>query len=120
MHLNSEQPDAIVNIPKYNIFRRDRNWSGNDMRNRGGVAVYIHNNIRVVEVHRASDYEVICITICLPLGHHFLVCSVYNPPKGNYTEENIMNYIVNFADNVLDNLPGTVVVCGGDLNKLND
>ena len=105
MHLNSEQPDAIVNIPKYNIFRRDRNWSGNDMRNRGGVAVYIHNNIRVVEVHRASDYEVICITICLPLGHHFLVCSVYNPPKGNYTEENIMNYIVNFADNVLDNLP---------------
>ena len=30
-----------------------------------------------------------------------------------------MNYIVNFVDNVLDNLPRTYVVCGGDLNKLN-
>ena len=118
-HLNSEPPDAIVNIPEYNIFRRDRNWSGNDMRNGGGVAVYIRNNIMVVKVHIASDYEVIRTTICLPSGHHLLACGVYNPPKHNYTEEKIMSYIVNFADNVLDNLPGTVVVCGGDLNKLN-
>ncbi|XP_028414902.1 uncharacterized protein LOC114537989 [Dendronephthya gigantea] len=118
-HLKPEQPDAIVNIPDYSIYRRDRNWSGNDMRNKGGVAIYIRNNITVVDVHTATDYEVICITIRLPLGQHMLICGVYHPPKYNYPEGDIMNYIVNFADNVLDNLPGTVIVCGGDLNKLN-
>ena len=81
--------------------------------------VYIRNNLRVVYVHRASDYEVIRIAICLPSGHHLLECGVYNPSKPNFTEANIMNYIVNFVANVLDNFPGTVAVCGGDLNKLN-
>ena len=30
-----------------------------------------------------------------------------------------MNYIVNFVANRLDDLLGTVVVCGGDINQLN-
>ena len=81
--------------------------------------VYIRNNLSVVDVHRASDYEVIGITICLPSGHHLLVCGAYNPSEHNYTEENIMNYIVNFVHNVLDNLPRIYVVFSGDLNKLN-
>ena len=37
MHLKSEMPDAIVNIPGYSIFRRDRNWSGMDKRSKGGL-----------------------------------------------------------------------------------
>ena len=101
-HLKPEQPDAIVNIADYTIFRRDRNWSGNDIRNKGGVTIYIRNNITVVDVHRASNYEVICITLRLPSGHHLLVCGVYHPPKHGYLECDLMNYIVNFVDNRLD------------------
>ena len=37
-HLKPEMPDAIVNIPGYSIFRRDRNWSGLDKRSKGGIA----------------------------------------------------------------------------------
>ena len=38
-HLKPEMPDAIVNIPGYSIFRRDRNWSGLDKRSKGGIAI---------------------------------------------------------------------------------
>jgi hypothetical protein len=89
------------------------------MRNKGGVEIYICNNITVVDIHRASNYEVICITLRLPSGHHLFVCSVYHLTEHGYLECDLMNYIVNFVDNRLDNLPGTVVVCGGDINQLN-
>ena len=51
-HLKPEKPDAVVNIPNYNIFRRDRNWSGHDIRKKGRVAVFLRNNISVVGVFR--------------------------------------------------------------------
>lgn len=38
--LKPAPPDAIVNIANYCVFRRDRNWSGKDMRNKDGVAIY--------------------------------------------------------------------------------
>ena len=30
-----------------------------------------------------------------------------------------MNYLLSFVDQTMDSHPGTVVVCGGDLNQLN-
>ena len=41
----------MVNIADFNIARRDRNWSGLDMKNKGGVAVYVKKNLTVVGVH---------------------------------------------------------------------
>ena len=46
-HLKPNVPYAVVGISKYSIYRRDRNWSGHDMRNKGGVAIYVSNNIKV-------------------------------------------------------------------------
>lgn len=31
-HLKHDMPDAVVNIPNYTIFRRDRNWGGKDTK----------------------------------------------------------------------------------------
>ena len=31
-HLSTDLPDSIVNIPEYNLFRRDRGWLGRDKR----------------------------------------------------------------------------------------
>ena len=118
-HLKPTQPDAMVNIANSSIFRRDRNWSGRDMRNNGGVAIYIPNNLTVVNVYRSTLYEVICINLRLPSGHRFLVCGMYYPPRHNYAEEDLMSSRTNIVDNELDEHPQTVVVCGGDLNKLN-
>ena len=64
-------------------------------------------------------YEVICINLRLPSGHRFLVCGMYYPPRHNYAEEDLMSSRTNIVDNELDEHPQTVVVCGGDLNKLN-
>lgn len=118
-HLKPAQPDAVVNIADYAVFRRDRNWLGKDMRNKGGVAIYIRKTLTVLDVYRSTDYEVICVTLLLPTGNRFLVCGVYNPPKHIHNEGDLMNHLLSFVDQTMDSHPGTVVVCGGDLNQLN-
>ena len=40
------------------------------------------------------------------MGHHFLVCGIYFPPKHNYAEEDLMGFISNY--NELDEHPETV------------
>ena len=35
----NDVPDTVVNILGYKIYRRDRNWSGRDLRNKGGIAI---------------------------------------------------------------------------------
>ena len=117
-HLKLDQPDALVNIADFNIYRRDRNCSGLDMRNKGGVAVYVKKNLSVVDGYLSRLYEVICITLCLPTGHRFSVCGIYHPPKHSYTENDLMNYLIDYTDNVLDAHPQTVIVLGGDFNQL--
>ena len=72
-HLKVDQPDVAVNIADFNIYRRDRNWLGLDMRNKGSVAVYVKKNLSVVAVYLSRLHEVICITLCLPTGHRFFV-----------------------------------------------
>ena len=72
------------------------------MRNKGGVAVYVKKNVSVVDVYLSRLYEVICITLCLPAGHRFLVCEISHPPKHSYAENDLMNYLNDYTDNVLD------------------
>lgn len=117
-HLKLDQPDAVVNIAGINIYRRDRNWSGLDMRNQGGVAVYVKKNLSVVDVCLSRIYKVIHITLCLPTGHRFLVCGIYHPPKHRYAENDLMNYLIDYTDNVLEAHPQTVIVLSGDLNQM--
>ena len=80
-HLKLDQPDAVVNIADFNIYRGDRNWSGLDMRNKGGVAVYVKKNLSVVDVYLSRLYEVICITLCLPTGIDFLCAEFITRPN---------------------------------------
>ena len=111
-HLKPDMPDSIVAIKDYVLFRRDRNWMSRDMRNKGGVAIYLRHNIKVLEIYRSSLYELICLTLLLPSGHHMLVCGLYHPPKNNYQACDLMNYLVGYVDYVLNKHPDTVVVCG--------
>ena len=90
-HLKPAQPDAKVNIANCSIFN----------------------------VYRSTLYEVICINLRLLTGHQFLMCGMYHLPKRKYAEVDSMSHITNIVDNKLDEHPQTVVVCGGDLNKLN-
>ena len=50
-HLSTNMPDAVVNIPNYNVFRRDRGWADLDKRKKGGVAVYVRDSLKVLDVY---------------------------------------------------------------------
>ena len=76
-------------IPNYLIVRRDRKWTGNDKRSKGGVVICVRNNLCVVDVYRSDQYKMICVTILLPSGHRMLISGLYNPPKHNYQECNL-------------------------------
>ena len=111
-------PDSIVNIQNYILFRRNRGWSDLDRRKNGGVAIYVRENLKVLDIYRSRLYELICLTLLLPSGHHLLICGLYNPPKHTYKDADLMNYLIDFVDCVLEKNPNTVVLCGGDLNQL--
>ena len=49
-HLKTNIPNSAVDIHNYNIYRRDRNWSGMDMRAKGGIAIYVRKNLDIVDV----------------------------------------------------------------------
>ena len=55
-HLSIEMPDAIVNAPDYALFRRDRGWENLDIRKKGGVAIYVRDNLKIIDVYRSRLY----------------------------------------------------------------
>ena len=55
--LSTEMPDAVANIPNYILFRRDRGWVVLDKRKKGGVAIYVRDNLKVLDIYRSSLYE---------------------------------------------------------------
>ena len=94
-HLKAEIPDTVVCIPNYNILRRDRDYSGRDLRAKGGIAIYVRENLDVVDIYKSKLYELICLTLRLPSGHMLFVCGVYHPPRPTYPSKEFMQYLIN-------------------------
>ena len=117
-HLKAEIPDSVVCIPNYNIFRRDRDYSSSDLRPKGGIAIYVRENLNVVDIYKSEQYELICLTLRLPSQHMLFVCGTYHPPKPTYTANDFMQYLINIVDNALEKQPGMAIVIGGDVNQL--
>ena len=105
-------------IPGYNLFRRDRGWLGRDKRKNGGIAIYVRKNLKVLSIYRSSLYELICVTLLLPSGHRFLIFGFYNPPKHQYREQDLIDYIISLMDNESEKHPDLVLLCGSDVNCL--
>ena len=88
------------------------------MRNKGGIAIYTRNNLKVTNVYRAKLYELLCLKLRLPSEHNMLVCGLYHPPKFNYKECDLMDHAIEILDNELEQDPHITIVLGGDLNQL--
>ena len=88
------------------------------MRRNGGIAIYIRNNINVVDIQSSEEFELIAITSSLPIGHHMLICGIYHA-QHSYQENDLMSYLMDLADSLLVKFPGGLFVCGGDLNQMN-
>ena len=83
-HLKTTIPNSTIDINNYSIYRRDRSWSGLDMRAKGGVAIYVRKNLDIVDVYRSSQYELTYLVVTLPSGHMLVVCGFYHPPRPTY------------------------------------
>ena len=99
-HLKANIPNSAVDIHNYDIYRRDRNWSGMDKRAKGGIAIYVRKNLDIVDVYRSSLYELIYLVVRLPSGHMLVVCGFYHPPRPTYQFKDLMIYLVDLMDNI--------------------
>ena len=76
-----EMASKLVNLPGYNLFRVDR-----IERERGGVAMYVHESISAKEIFRSSqggagNFRPEILFIELSLGQSKILCgTVYNAP----------------------------------------
>lgn len=110
-------PQICRTPSNYNVFRRDRGWAELDKRIKVSVAVYVRDSLKVLDVYRSNLYEFIALIVLLPSDHIMLVCGLYNPPRHSYRDLDLVNCI-SFVDLVLNKHPEAVIVCGGDVNRL--
>jgi len=75
--LNKNSPSAALNIPGYNLFRRDR-VKGKG----GGVMVYLKNTIHCTQIQLSNvNLECIGLTITLSSQMSFVMFLLYRPPS---------------------------------------
>ena len=103
--LDSTVNDGEVNIPGFNVVRRDRN------RNGGGVAMFIRDTIAYnPRPDLAVDgLEATWIELLLPRSKGILIGSVYRPPNDS-------GFLSKFELSLSKILPGTEFYVLGDLN----
>ena len=105
--------------PGYNTertFNMHGYHSGIDLRAKGGIAIYVRENLNVVDIYKSELYELTCLTMRLPSRHMLFVCGTYHSPKPTYASNDFMQYLINIVDNALEKQPGMAIVIGGDLN----
>ncbi|CAB3997083.1 Hypothetical predicted protein [Paramuricea clavata] len=107
--LNKEIPDAELQIPGYNLFRRDRGVHG------GGIGVYVKRNILVTRREDLGnvDVEGLWLEISLPKSRGFLVGTFY-PNSSNHHDKDFMFKLNNSLD--IASAQGKEVLITGDLN----
>lgn len=78
LHKNS--PSAVLHVPGYNIFRRDR-CEGRG----GGVMIYIKDHINCQQICWPFDHDLECIGVNILLSPEmsFVLIVVYRPPSSN-------------------------------------
>ena len=85
-------PDTNIAITNYIVYRRDRNWFGTDKRAKGGIAIYVRNNLHVIGVKRSDKFECICVKTKLLVILYLTVCGLHHPPKPSYQQDIDIEY----------------------------
>ena len=80
--------------------------------------MYVREQLKVLDVKQDSAFEMISLRLLLPSSHQMLLVGVYHPPKVSYQEIELIDAITALADDFLDSVPEGVVLCGGDMNRL--
>lgn len=110
-HLSTSIPDSDINIPNYNVMRRDRNRQG------GGVLLYVHDRFTCVRRPdlESPSLEMLWVEITLR-NHNVLVGVCYRPP--NQSAQDVDVFIDGLQD-TLESITGPAnqsIVLLGDFN----
>ena len=114
--MKAHHSDQAVDIPGYNIFRRDRK-----KRRGGGVAVYARRefNGRMLNFSEFYDDNIELIWISLTVhGRSCYVGAVYHPPKSIYPLEDIHSALERSLEDIFSRDEDSLIILAGDFNQL--
>ena len=104
--------DNFIGIPNYNLFRHDRNKQG------GGICVWVHSSYRPQLLKINPPAGINAIWIILP-SIKFVIAGCYVPPVISIQLNNeIIDFIVNTSDRILNQYDSYSIMVGGVLNQL--
>ena len=109
-------PDATVSIPDFTLFRCDRLDRNHSRVNGGGVALYIRNTLKAIEISRYNNRE--CEAIATKFHKNtseFIVIAAYNPPASCTHEISTKSLLKWITDTLKDHNAYTVLFLG-DIN----
>lgn len=112
--------DESVNIPGYNLFRRDRKG-----RKGGGVCAYARKTLdcslckldlgnSIAQLSIENLWVKVNFKYC-----EFFICCIYFPPKPVFGVDDFKNLLTCQVENVFFNSINPIVHCAGDYNSLN-
>ena len=108
-HLNEEVKDAEIKIDNYNIYRADRT-----NRERGGVAIYLHNSLQADETNIKKFSNGICEIIILYIKElNLSIICLYRPPD---TTELEFEQPIQIIDEYIKMNPNRIMILIGDMN----
>jgi hypothetical protein len=105
--LSTSTPDAFVNIPSYNLIRRDRITSSG-----GGIAIYFSQNTPLCLHSTSETHEYMWLKMTFPSTVLFL-CVAYRPPDH---DDSIYDKILSDIDSILTSSPKAKFAVCGDFN----
>jgi len=113
--LDPNVSDSEVNIPGYNLFRRDRKNVSHDYfkhdTGHGGTVCYVKDHINATYRNDLNDDDIEALWVELKPSHSkpILVCTFYRPPDVN------VNYFKKF-DQIVQSISFEDIVILGDFN----
>lgn len=115
--LKDSIPDNVINIPNFNVIRKDR-----PSDHHGGVCIYIHSSIpyQVLDMSYQTPLEVLWIKLSpyyLPRGLSSIVIgTVYHPPSAN--DEVMRSYLIDQLFSIESTHTSCGIILLGDFNRL--
>ena len=109
-------PDATVSIPGFSLMRCDRLNRAHNFTNGGGVALYIKDSYKAIEVSRFNNRECKAIAAkCTLQIMPTIIFSVYNPPAACNTQ-NSTRELLEWLLNTINEHSNCRILLLGDIN----
>jgi len=123
--LRPSVPNSFISIEGFDAYRRDRKicqcrQSGCSRAHKGGgILIYALSSLNCEIYNTANDCESMWLKISFPLRDYnqpLFVNASYVPPSSD--ESIIIDYLARTTNDLLEEFPGSVLLIGGDFNRI--